>query len=259
MWSRITPEGQERHPWEKVDTMTVCTIPLSFGPGANSWRALRRHLLEHGVAEELRFSHRSVVWDANVGRTSFILVTSGVVKVVLPDISGYQGLTELVLTGEVGNFPCMGAGEGWTSEGFALSAGRFLIADSDQICTIARESTEICGLLAGLAWIQAVRLRMRVSAMTSNSVPSRLSWHLIWLCRRVGLKDARGVFIPVRLTRRDLAGLVGCRVETSIRILGRWVEEGLLAFLREGIVVYKLEALSAHWAQLQQQPVASDE
>lgn len=238
--------------------MTVCSVSIGLGPGANSWRCLRRHLLEHRVAEELRFSNRAAVWDADMGRTSFVLVTSGVVKVVLPDICGYHGLTELVLTGEVGNFPCAGAGEGWATEGFALSAGRILIADSDRICSLARESTEICGLMAGLAWIQAVRLRMRVSAMTSNNVSSRLSWHLTWLCRRVGLKDARGVFIPVRLTRRDLAGLVGCRVETSIRILGRWVEEGLLDFLREGIIVYKPEALSAHWAQLQNQPTQQD-
>lgn len=93
---------------------------------------------------------------------------------------------------------------------------------------------------------QSSELRLRVAALSAGSVPARLARLLCWLSWRMGIRDARGIFVPLRLTRRDLSGMVGCRVETTIRILGQWVRQGLLSILREGIVVCKPEELRIH-------------
>jgi CRP/FNR family transcriptional regulator len=53
----------------------------------------------------------------------------------------------------------------------------------------------------------------------------------------VGLKDARGTFVPLRLSRGDLADMVGCRVETTIRVMTRWQREGVVETQREGLVI----------------------
>ena len=65
----------------------------------------------------------------------------------------------------------------------------------------------------------------------------------------VGLPDSRGIFVPLRLTRGDLASMVGCRVETTIRVLKRWQREGLVETRREGLVIknrHKLNGFMDH-------------
>jgi CRP-like cAMP-binding protein len=41
----------------------------------------------------------------------------------------------------------------------------------------------------------------------------------------------------VKLSRGDLADLVGCRVETTIRVMTRWQREGVVETQREGLVI----------------------
>lgn len=237
-------------------TLNVSQCTSEAGPDPGGWRTLRRHLLEYGVASERRFAAKETIWCPIVGRSTFILLTSGVAKVVMPEMMGYDCLTELLLAGEVGSYPCAAAGAGSGSAGIAMTSCRALLADADVLCGLAHEKPDIGAHLAALAWLQTGRLRMRVAAMSSNNISARLSWHIYWLGCRMGLADERGVFIPLRLTRRDLAGLVGCRVETTIRILGQWVDDGVLDFRREGIVIHKPQSLVATWAEQQPESLA---
>ncbi len=69
------------------------------------------------------------------------------------------------------------------------------------------------------------------------TVEGRLATLLLSLAERVGLPDARGVMVPLRLARLDLAALVGCREETAVRHMRKWEKEGLVSTTREGFVL----------------------
>ncbi len=89
-----------------------------------------------------------------------------------------------------------------------------------------------------LALVQAVNamllqhthmLRAKINIMTAGEVTQRLAALFLHLAARFGDEGADGrVFIPIILTRRVLAGLVGAREETVIRALTRWEKEGVL-------------------------------
>jgi CRP-like cAMP-binding protein len=66
---------------------------------------------------------------------------------------------------------------------------------------------------------------------------------LLRIGEQVGLQDARGTFVPVKLSRGDLADMVGCRVETTIRVMTRWQRQGVLETQREGIVLKDVDQL----------------
>ena len=53
------------------------------------------------------------------------------------------------------------------------------------------------------------------------------------------------VVIAAARNPRQLAAMVGCRVETSIRILGQWVRANMIELKREGIVLMDLELILA--------------
>jgi CRP-like cAMP-binding protein len=80
-------------------------------------------------------------------------------------------------------------------------------------------------------------------ARAVGTVRRRLAHVLSMLMGRSGIRDARGVFVPLRLPRSDLADLAGCRVETAVRQLTSWRDAGLLHTVREGLVVTEPEQL----------------
>jgi len=71
----------------------------------------------------------------------------------------------------------------------------------------------------------------------SGDIRCRLSALLLSLSRDFGIRDARGCFVPLRLTRADIAQMLGCRSETIIRTIGQLKAEGLVRFQREGFVL----------------------
>lgn len=91
---------------------------------------------------------------------------------------------------------------------------------------------------------QARARRRRLVQASMPSVEARVVRVLADLSVRVGITDAEGTLIPLALTRRTIAELVGCREESLVRLVGRWEAEGVLEWGREGI------RLRAPWLSL---------
>ena len=58
-------------------------------------------------------------------------------------------------------------------------------------------------------------------------------------------QDARGgLFIPLALSRQELADMMGTTIETAIRVMSRWGKTGLVATREDGFVVLDKERLA---------------
>jgi CRP/FNR family transcriptional regulator len=58
-----------------------------------------------------------------------------------------------------------------------------------------------------------------------------------------GRPEGDGVFIPLTLSRQELADLTGTTIETCIRIMSRWGKEHMVLTEEEGFRVLDPEAL----------------
>lgn len=83
-----------------------------------------------------------------------------------------------------------------------------------------------------------------VKSLAVDPVEARLAATLLRLARE-GAKVRQGTALPFHLTRQSLADMTGTTVETTIRIIGRWLKDGLV--LDEGgrFVLKDVEALTA--------------
>jgi CRP/FNR family transcriptional regulator len=54
-----------------------------------------------------------------------------------------------------------------------------------------------------------------------------------------------GTFIPLALSRQELADMIGTTIETSIRIMSRWGKQDVVRTEREGFTVMDRAALEA--------------
>jgi CRP-like cAMP-binding protein len=96
-------------------------------------------------------------------------------------------------------------------------------------------------LLAGLT-MRLIMLNRRLADLT-GSVEFRVARLFTTLAERTGQERPEGTFVPVHLSRQDIADLVGTTIETAIRVMSRWQKEGLVETDKAGFLVRNPSAL----------------
>lgn len=78
-------------------------------------------------------------------------------------------------------------------------------------------------------------LQAKIAMLTAGEVSARLETLLAHLAERFGdVDDTGATFVPLVLSRGDLARLVGARAETVIRVMSAWQKAGSLETTAEG-------------------------
>jgi CRP-like cAMP-binding protein len=84
-----------------------------------------------------------------------------------------------------------------------------------------------------------------VASLAVDPVEARLAATLLRLANREGTRSEKGVTLPFHLTRQSLADMTGTTVETAIRVLSRWLREGILEDDGRRLVLTDWDGLSA--------------
>jgi CRP-like cAMP-binding protein len=98
------------------------------------------------------------------------------------------------------------------------------------------------GLLKAMTH-RIVVLANRLAEQTTGTVETRFARLFLKLAGEMGRRQESGLFIPLSLSRQDLADLMGTTVETSIRIMSRWGKEGVVLTEKDGFLVSDRRAL----------------
>jgi CRP-like cAMP-binding protein len=88
-------------------------------------------------------------------------------------------------------------------------------------------------------------LARRLEEMRGQRVDARIASLLLSLGERVGRPSAEGFEIPLRLSRQEIAAMVGTTVETTIRIMSQWGRSGLVITGEGRFVIPALDRLRA--------------
>src|SRR5437773_183914 len=88
-----------------------------------------------------------------------------------------------------------------------------------------------------------MELTTRLTELTGGRVEARLARFLLKLTDDIGQRRPEGVFIPLALSRQELADMIGTTIETSIRIMSRWGKEDVVRTEKDGFVVVDRAAL----------------
>jgi CRP-like cAMP-binding protein len=100
------------------------------------------------------------------------------------------------------------------------------------------------GLLGSLS-LRLVELTTRLAELTGGRVEARFARLFLKLADQLGRQERGGAFIPLPLSRQELADLTGTTIETSIRIMSRWGKDDVLRTEKDGFVVVDREGLEA--------------
>jgi len=89
------------------------------------------------------------------------------------------------------------------------------------------------GFLSGMAR-RIVELTQRIPEVAGGRVETRFAVLFLKLMDNLGRPEGDDVFVPLSLSRQDLADLTGTTLETSIRVMSRWGKEGVVSTAADG-------------------------
>jgi CRP/FNR family transcriptional regulator len=104
--------------------------------------------------------------------------------------------------------------------------------------------TLVRGLLTGLTH-RLVELTNRLAELSGGRIEARLARFFLKLAADMGQPRPDGTFIPLALSRQELADMIGTTIETSIRIMSRWGKDDLIRTEKDGFVVVDRDALQS--------------
>lgn len=200
-------------------------------------------LMQHG--ESFRFERGDRLWGQDDPADCVVAVCTGAVKSVR-EWPGDKGMiVDLTFRGGVVGAEAALPGSRRASTAVALTSGRGVRVSLGKLRRLLDGNPAVVRALLTLALDRQQGMALRLDELAQGPVKSRVARVLLRIGDTVGLRDSRGVFIPVPLSRGDLADLVGCRVETVIRIMTKWQRAGVVETQREGLVLKDLEELEA--------------
>jgi CRP/FNR family transcriptional regulator, nitrogen oxide reductase regulator len=82
-----------------------------------------------------------------------------------------------------------------------------------------------------------------VKSLAADPVEARLAATLLRLAEREGARGPHGLTLPFHLTRQSLADMTGTTVETTIRVVSRWLKDGLVREEQNRLVLASIDAL----------------
>lgn len=202
---------------------------------------LNTKLMQAG--EEFRFKRGEQLWRQGERASFLVSVCTGVVKVAREWPDGREMILDLAFRGDIAGEQAAREGAVRPGTATALSSGRGIRLQTDKLRRLLQSDPALANVLLDVSLKRAGAFSRRLDEMAHGPVENRLARVLLRISEQVGLQDARGTFVPVKLSRGDLADMVGCRVETTIRVMTRWQRQGVLETQREGIVLKDVDQL----------------
>jgi CRP/FNR family transcriptional regulator, nitrogen oxide reductase regulator len=195
------------------------------------------------VTREDRFEAREYLFTEGDAPAWFWLVRSGRVKILKPSRGGKEVVLELVGPGEPFGGVAALEGRAYPASAQAMETSTVVRIPPEPIVALARRHPAFVREMAGML---AQRLRAAhdsVKSLAADPVEARLAARLIRLAEAEGERDARGLVLPFRLTRQTLADMTGTTVETTIRVVSRWLKKGILDEGDDRLIVPSIEVL----------------
>lgn len=174
---------------------------------------------------------------------SFIVIVSGRVKVFKSTPSGKEIILEIFGAGDPLGAVAVYEGAPFPASALALEPSEILAIEQRAFLKLLEENPAfVRGLLSGLT-IRLAELTRRLAELSGARVEARFARLFLKLCEQIGRNERGGTFVPMALSRQELADLTGTTIETAIRIMSRWQKEDVLHTEKDGFVVIDRAAL----------------
>jgi CRP-like cAMP-binding protein len=195
------------------------------------------------VAQVRAFEKGSTLFSEGDASDWLYTIVSGRVKVSKTTVRGTDVILEIFGPGDP-----VGAVAAYEARAYPASAVALepttcvLIPRRAFFSLLDTYPTMVRGLLGGLTH-RLVELTNRLTELSGGSVEARLARFLLKLADDMGQRRTGGIFVPLALSRQEIADMIGTTLETSIRIMSRWGKNNVVRTEKDGFLIVDRAAL----------------
>jgi CRP-like cAMP-binding protein len=201
------------------------------------------------AATARHYEKGQMIFEQDSPADAFYTIASGRVKIFKMLPTGKDLILEIFGTGDP-----LGAIAAYDGRPFPASA----VALEDTVCVVIPRATFfslleehaslVRGLMLGMT-VRLVELTNRLAQLSGTRVEPRFARLFLKLADQMGRKERGGIFIPLALSRQELADMTGTTIETGIRIMSRWGKEEVVRTEKDGFVILDRRTLEATAAE----------
>ena len=201
----------------------------------------RKELEAYLVTESYR--KRDAIFSEGEAAEWFFIVTAGKVKITKLSQDGKEIILEVISPGDI-------FGGVAVLRNIPYPANAVAMEDAEVVKISRKNLMRLVDRFPNLMYFIALQLGDRMKSsyeslknIALERVEARIAALLLKLSDKVGKPTRDGVMIDMRLTKQDVADMVGTTVETSIRTFSRFKKQGLVGEADGKFVIRNLEAL----------------
>lgn len=177
------------------------------------------------------------IWTRHEDAGFFGIVSAGFVKMVKPTAGGADVTLEIMGPGQC--FGMLGVidGIGCPLMAFALTDAVYLRVPNEAFKELYSESASLKDRILRKT---AIRMHQKIEFMTklsSGKVEERIAAVLFILAESYGAEVGKSIVLELPLTRQQIGEMAGTTTETTIRVLSRWTQEGIIATAQQQITI----------------------
>lgn len=192
----------------------------------------------HPYISKLSVKKKDVIFSEGDPSDWFYIVLKGKVKITKLSQEGKEIIIEIIT-------PMDFFGGLAVIKGFPYPANAIAMEDTELLKISRSNLMRILDRFPGLMYCMALQLgdRMKESHETLKNialerVEARIASLLLKLADKTGKETEGGTMIEMKLTKQDIAEMVGTTVETSIRTMSKFKKNGILSD-KEGRIIIK--------------------
>ncbi len=217
---------------------TLASMPLFAGLDASALESVARSLRAR------RFRRGEVIFHLGDPGDALFIVASGAVKISLPSETGEEAILATLRPGDFFGELALLDGAPRSASAAALEPTETLVLPRNRFRElIANEPVIRDAVLTSLSR-ELRRLTQHVEELHFLDITGRLAARLTRLADEQGSRQGDGAIrLDAPLTQSDLAAMVGCTRQSVNKLLGLFVDDGLIRLDRDAIVIVDYDGL----------------
>lgn len=198
--------------------------------------------------------HHKVVNAYKKGQTLFAqgnppfgmyCVSEGNIKITQTGSDGKDSIVRIATSGDVMGHRSLFTEQFYKATATALDEAKVCFIDKKHILKMVQENPSVATNLLGKLGRDLGAAEQRIASFYQKNVRERLAEFLLLLKESHGVETEEGLLLDIKLTREEMASIIGTASETLIRFMSELKNEGLVKQSGKKIVVLDEEKLLA--------------
>ncbi len=195
------------------------------------------------VARVKHYQKGQSIFDEGAPSDFFYTVATGRVKIFKMTPAGKDIILEIFGAGDPFGAVAVYESRPFPASAVALEDATCLMIPRQQFFGLMEQHPSLVrGLMLGLTR-RLIELTNRIAELTGGRVEPRFARLFLKLADDTGRTRSEGIFVPLHMSRQELADMTGTTIETCIRIMSRWGKEEIVRTEKDGFLILDRETL----------------